>query len=91
MIVGIGWVFPFSVRHASFSWQGAWVGKKRKKVSRTAPLCHFWIVWCERNRLTFDNEAFYTHGIKSSFICNFWSWSNVTVFCWIFFLNLDGV
>ena len=53
------------------------MGKKRKKVWRVAPLCLFWIVWHERNRVAFDNEAFSTYRLKSSFICNFWSWSNV--------------
>ena len=53
------------------------MGKKRKKVWKTAPLCLFWSIWCERNRMTFDNEAFYVYRLKSSFICNFLSWFNV--------------
>ena len=76
-IVGIEWVFPFSVRHALLSWQGAQVGKKRKKVWRAAPLCLFWTIWRERKRVAFDNEVFSAHRLKRSFICNFWSWSNV--------------
>ena len=31
----------------------------------------------KRNRMTFDKEAFSTYRLKSYFICNFWSWSNV--------------
>ena len=30
-IVGISWVFPQSVLHTLLAWQGAAVGKKRKK------------------------------------------------------------
>ena len=30
-IVGTTWVFPYSVRHTLLAWQGAQVGKKRKK------------------------------------------------------------
>ena len=53
------------------------MGKKRKKMWRAALLCLFWIVWRERNRVAFDNEAFFAYRLKSSFICNFWSRSNV--------------
>ena len=28
--------------------------------------------------MTFDNEAFFAYRLKNSFICNFWSWSNVS-------------
>ena len=73
----MGWVLPFSVRQAFLSWQGAQVGKKRKKVWKVVPLCLFWTIWCERNRVAFDNEAFSVYRLKSSFICNFWSLSNV--------------
>ena len=52
-IVGIGWVFPFSIRQVLVAWQGTRVGKKHKKVWRVAPLCLFWTVWCERNRVVF--------------------------------------
>ena len=44
VIVGIGWVFPFSVRLVLVAWQGTRVGKKRKKVWKTTPLCLFWTV-----------------------------------------------
>ena len=48
-IVGIGWVFPFSVLQVLLAWQRAQVGKKRKKVWRAAPICLFWTLWHERN------------------------------------------
>ena len=28
--------------------------------------------------MTFDNEAFFEYRLNNSFICNFWSWSNVS-------------
>ena len=31
-IFGVNWVFPKSVYEALLSWQGSFVGKKRKKV-----------------------------------------------------------
>ena len=64
-IIGIGWVFPFSVRQVLLAWQGSQVGKKRKKVWRAASLCIFWTVWRERNRVAFDNEAFSAYRLKS--------------------------
>ena len=76
-IVGIGWVFPFSIRQVLVAWQGTRVGKKHKKVWRVAPLCLFWTVWCERNIVVFDNKAFSPYRLKCLFICNFWSWSNL--------------
>ena len=75
--LGMGWVFPFTVRQALLSWQETRVGKKWKKVWRVAPLCLFWTAWREMNRMTFDNEIFSAHRMKSSFICNLWSWSIV--------------
>ena len=65
-IVGIEWVSPFSVRHTLLSWQGARVRKKCKKLWRATPLCLFWTVWCERNKVTFDNEVFSVHRLKRS-------------------------
>ena len=53
------------------------MGNKWKKVWRAAPLCLFWIVWRERNRVPFDNEVFSAHRMKRSFICSLWYWSNV--------------
>ena len=71
------------------------MGKKRKKVWKAAPLCFFWTVWRKRNGVAFDNEAFFVYRLKSSFICNFWSWSNVysgdRYRSLLDFLNLDGV
>ena len=71
-IVGIKWIFPFSVHQALLAWKGARVGKKRKKKWRAAPLCLFWTVWREKNKVVFDNETFFTYRLKNSFICNFW-------------------
>ena len=52
---GVSWVFPFYVRETLLSWHGSFVGKGCKKAWMAASLCIFWIVWCGRNRLVFDN------------------------------------
>ncbi|RVX07840.1 hypothetical protein CK203_021995 [Vitis vinifera] len=49
-LVGVQWVFPELVKEALFSWRGPFVGKKRKKIWNSIPLCIFWTVWKERNR-----------------------------------------
>ena len=37
------------------------------------PLCIFWSVWKERNRLAFGNEELSLQRLKYYFVCNFWS------------------
>ena len=32
------------------------MGKKCRKAWMVAPLCIFWLVWKERNRVAFENE-----------------------------------
>ncbi|RVX11584.1 LINE-1 retrotransposable element ORF2 protein [Vitis vinifera] len=55
-LFGVTWVLPYSVRDTLSGWSGFNMGKKRRKVWKTAPLCIFWAVWKERNRIAFDNE-----------------------------------
>ena len=76
-IVGISWVVPNTVLHTLIAWQGAAVGKKRKKIWLAAPLCLFWNLWRARNRLVFDNEAPSVQRIKANFVTNLWSWAKM--------------
>ena len=69
-LVGVQWVFPESVKEALFSWRGSFVGKKRKKIWNFIPLCIFWTVWKERNRLTFRGGVLDIQKLKNSFVCN---------------------
>ena len=55
------------------------IGKKRRKVWKAAPLCLFWPVWKERNRIAFDNEELSIHRLKNSFVCNLWMWTKSVV------------
>ena len=72
-IVGISWVFPHSVLNKLLAWQGASVGKKRKKIWLAAPLCLFWNIWRARNRLVFENEVPNAQRTKASLVTNLWS------------------
>ena len=69
---GVTWVLPFSVRDTLSGWCGFNLGKKCRKVWKATPLCIFWAVWKERNRIAFDNEELSIHRLKNSFVCNLW-------------------
>ena len=72
-IFGVKWVFPKSVKEVLFSWRGSFVGKKRKKIWNSIPLCIFWTVWKEMNRLAFregGGGALAIQKLKNSFVCN---------------------
>ncbi|RVW78806.1 hypothetical protein CK203_050975 [Vitis vinifera] len=43
-LVDVKWVFPETVKEVLASWRGSFVGKKRKKIWDTIPLCIFWTV-----------------------------------------------
>ena len=51
------------------------MGKKRRKIWMATPLCLFWLVWKERNKVAFENEDLLIQRMKNSFVCNIWSWS----------------
>ena len=75
-IVGTCWVFPQTVIHTLLAWQGAAVGKKRKRIWLAAPLCIFWTLWRARNKLGFENEGTTDQKIKTIFVTNLWAWAN---------------
>ena len=78
-LFGVTWVLPSSVRDTLSGWSGFKLGKKRRKVWNAAPLCIFWAVWKERNRIAFDNEELSIHRLKNSFVCNLWLWTKSVV------------
>ena len=43
-LVGVQWAFPKTVKEVLYSWRGAFVGKKRKKLWNSIPLFIFWTV-----------------------------------------------
>ena len=78
-LFGVAWVISFSVRDTLLGWRGFYLGKKRRKVWKTAPLCIFWVVWKERNMIAFDNEELSIHTLKNSFVCNLWLWTKSVI------------
>ena len=75
-LFGVQWVLPERVKEA-FCWQGSFVGKKRKKIWKSIPLCIFWTVWKERNRLAFRWGFLAIQVLKNYFVCNLWSWAKL--------------
>ena len=53
------------------------MGKKCKKIWMAAPLCLFWTLWRERNRVVFENEVTSVHRINANFVTNLWTWVNL--------------
>ncbi|RVW45036.1 putative ribonuclease H protein [Vitis vinifera] len=76
---GVQWVFPETVKEVLTSWRGPFVGKKRKKIWKSIPLCIFWTVWKERNRLAFRGGELNIQKLKNSFVCSLWSWARLYI------------
>ena len=70
-LFSVSWVLHSSVKEVLLGRHGSFVGKKRRKVWRAAPLCLFWTVWKERNRIAFENQEFSIQRLKYSFVSNF--------------------
>ena len=76
-LFGVHWVFPETVIEVLLSWRGSFVGKKRKKIWNSMPVCIFWTVWKERNRLAFRGSVLNIQYLKNFFVCNLWNWAKV--------------
>ena len=55
------------------------MGKKRKEVWKSIPLCIFWTVWKKRNRLAFRGSVLNIQYLKNFFVCNLWSWARLYI------------
>ena len=64
---------PSSVRETLLSWNGFFMGKKRKKAWRAAPFHIFCTVWKARNTLAFKDDMLSIQRLKHFFILSFWS------------------
>ena len=69
-LFGVNWVLPSTVRDTPLGRCVSFKDKKHRKVWRAAPLCLFWTVWKERNRIVFYNEVLSIQRMKNSFVCN---------------------
>ena len=53
------------------------MGRKRKKIWNSIPLCIFWTVWKECNRIAFREGSLAIHRLKNSFVYNMWRWNRL--------------
>ena len=59
--------------------EGLFCGEKKEKIWNSIPLCIFWTVWKERNRLDFRGGVLDIQKLKNSFVCTLWSWVRVFI------------
>ncbi|KAJ9708014.1 hypothetical protein PVL29_000195 [Vitis rotundifolia] len=78
-LFGVQWVMHSSVKRNLLGWHGSFVGKKREKAWRAAPLCLMWTIWKERNRRAFDDIERKDQDIKSIFLYTFVNWARVHI------------
>ena len=53
--------------------------KEERMIWLAAPLCIFWAVQRERNKVIFENEDFLLSRLKSSFVYLLHSWATLRV------------
>ena len=73
---GLVWVFPITVK-ALLSWWGSFVGKRRRMIWKSIPICIFWIVWKEMNHIAFREGSLDVQRLKLSFVHNLWGWNKL--------------
>ena len=95
--MGVCWAFYKTVKEAILSWNGFFMGKKRKKIWDSIPLCIFFLsMWKERNRIVFKHGDLVVQRLKYSFVYNLWSWNMVFLDEEVhsiidFFFRMDGL
>ena len=78
-LFSVQWVLQSIVRGDLLGWNDAFVGKRRVKAWRTAPLCLMWTLWKERNGRAFNDVEWADQTIKYSFLYNFVNWARVSI------------
>ena len=78
-LFGVQWVMHSSVERNLLGWHGSFVGKKREKAWRAAPLCLLWTIWKERNRRAFEDVERNDQEITSIFLYTFMNWARVYI------------
>ena len=51
--------------------------KTQEDLDGVAPRFLFWILWWERKRVAFENEAPCAHRMKANFLTILWSWATM--------------
>ena len=56
-------------------WKGPFARKILKKIWMAAPICIFWTIWREGNRVVFEDVVPSAIRMKNSFVLALWSWA----------------
>ena len=78
-LFGVQWVLHSTMRGNLLGWNDAFVGQRRAKAWRAAPLCLMWTLWKERNERAFNDVEWADQTIKCSFLYNFANWARVYI------------
>ena len=78
-LFGVHWVLHSSVKGNLLGLHRSFVGKRREKAWRAAPLCLMWTLWKERNGRAFNDVEQSNQDIKYSFLYNFMNWARVYI------------
>ena len=73
---GIDGVISSSVKDTLLSWHDFFVGNKRKKVRKAAPLCIFLTIWRER---AFEDKEQNDRKLELLFLCDLFAWVSLYI------------
>ena len=78
-LFGVQWVLHSSIKRNLLGWHGAFVGKRREKTWRAAPLCLMWTLWKEINERAFNGIERLNQALKHSFLYTLVNWVRVFI------------
>ena len=55
------------------------MGKKRRAVWNTGPLCLFWSIWKAKNKIAFEDGCVFLQKLKAFFVFLLWSESKLFI------------
>lgn len=61
---------PYSIRALLESWQSQKVGKRKKKIWKSIPLCIMWPIWLGRNSRCFEDKSSHISVVKNRCLQN---------------------
>ena len=65
---------PLLAKDLLLGWSCFPIRKRARRIWKATPLCLFWAVWLERNRIGFDDMPFSLSRLKTSFVSMLVSW-----------------
>ena len=76
-VTGISRVCPYMVKDLFCAWSQLPVKKTNRKLWWVVPLCFYWAIWKERNRIMFEDAPFSPSRLKHSIISSLLFWAEI--------------